>query len=179
MNGKTATHKPKVVTINCPRCGQTLPGWAEACQFCGTTITRGFVRPVDMHQYRRRDLPTWREASYIVVSILIIAQGIFQLLLAFNVIQNPAYALGGGTFMGLLGSGQCILGVGMLFYQTWAQFIMKWVCVVALFGHGLSVLMAMMLLSNPHFGWPTLLERVLYLGLDIFTIFILNSEGDL
>jgi hypothetical protein len=131
-----------------------------------------------MQQYERSNLPTWREASYIAISVLFTLLGIFQLLLAFNVIENPAYALGGGTFMGVFGSAQLILGMGMLFNQTWAQFIMKWVCVVAMFGHALSVLLAMMLLSNPHFGWPTLLERTFFLALDIFTIYILNVEAD-
>jgi len=173
-----STTKTRLPTIQCPRCHQTLPGWADQCQFCGSSITRGFVRPVGADDNRIDDRPTWKEVSYIAVSALLVLRGVWMLLLGFNVIPNAAYAFGGGTFYGLIGSVMCALGLGMLFHQLWAQFVMKWLCILGLIVDGFGLLRALMFAADPRSGWLPVVEQALYLGLNGFTLFILYSEAD-
>jgi arginine exporter protein ArgO len=99
-------------------------------------------------------------------------------MLAFDVIHNLAYRFGGGTFLGLFGSVQCILGVGMLLHQLWAQFIMKWVCILSLFWYGLVVLKDLMLASDPRIGWVPFLTSSFSLALVGLTLYLLYTEAD-
>jgi len=168
-------------TIECPKCHQQLPAWAEQCQFCKTQLFPGQVRRVDVSTYADRNKPTWTEAAYIVVSVIIVAQGLFMLLQAFNVIPSVFYAIGGGTFFGIFGSIQLLLGVGMLLHQTWAQFIMKWVCVLNIPG-GLLGIVQMAFIHNPLTGatnYVGLCVSVLQLCFTCFALFVINKEGDL
>ncbi len=170
--------KTRMSTINCPKCGQTLPGWAQQCQFCGATITPGFVRPVDIQTYGSNNRISFKEAAYIVMSILIILIGAFLLLLAFNLIPNLFYSVGGGTFLGLIGAAHCGLGVGMLLYQLWAQFIMKWCCILAIIAQLRAILFSMMFMSDPRVGFLPLLINLVLLGIYGFTLYLLYSEAD-
>jgi|SRR5579862_9027820 len=170
--------RTKMSTIQCPKCGQTLPGWSQQCQFCGASMTPGFVRPVDAYANAVDNRMTWKEVSYVVVSVLIVLQGVYSLLLGFDVIPNLGYKWHFGTFFGLTGSVECILGVGMLFHQLWAQFIMKWACILGIFMYGLLTLQGLMFASDPRIGWGPFFIQLLNLAVVSFTLYLLYSEAD-
>jgi|GEM_PF-6704961 len=166
-------------TIECPKCHQQLPQWAQQCQFCGAQLFPGQVRNVDAATYTDRNKPTWTEAAYIVISWIIVLQGLFQLLQAFNVIPNAFYAIGGGTFLGVFGAIQMALGFGMVFYQTWAQFVMKWILVLNIPNSLLGILMGLIMLSDkkePNYLLP--IVAFLNFFFTCFALYIVNKEAD-
>lgn len=166
-----------VSTINCPRCQQTIPAWADRCQFCGGTITKGYARPIDAYQYKINNRPSWKEVAYIIVAIIIALQGVYNLLLAADVIPNAFYKLGGSAFVGIIGLIHLALGVGMLTHQSWAQFIVKLGCWLSLAYSSLWLLMQLMMVSRTH-HYGLLFATMFNVGLYSLTLYLIGEESD-
>jgi len=165
-------------TIECPKCHQQLPQWAQQCQFCKTQLFPGAVRNINEATYAARNKPTWTEVAYIVVAAIVALQGVFMLLEAFNVIPNLWYEIGGGTFFGIFGSIQVALGVGMLCHQIWAQFLMKWICVLSILGGGFGFLRTLMTLGLREPDYVGMVVQLFSFCFFCFALYVINTEAD-
>ncbi len=167
---------PVPPSITCPRCKNNLPAWAQQCQFCGAPL-QGVVRPVPqaiMDTWNNN--PTWQEVGYIIVSILVILNGAYDLLQGFNIIPSIASKVGDGIFVKMMGTISCVLGIGMLFQQLWAQFLMKWCAVLMLVCSLWGIVISMTAISIVGY-WP----MVINIGYSVFfgfTIYIIREVGD-
>jgi hypothetical protein len=165
--------------IRCPKCNQALPEGAPRCQFCGHTMTttapmsgRGVV--ILSGKNARKDHWSWKEWGYFIVSGLLIVLGAFYILMALHVIPSEdVEKLHFEAFLGLWGTFEIILGVGLIFEQTWAQFVMKWAAILNLLYSARNLLMGLM------FGSVTMTlaaaVSICYLGLAIYFV---NDMGD-
>ncbi len=159
-------------TITCPKCGQSLPAWAQRCQFCGTEMHPGFVRPVDAYKYATNNRMSWKEAAYVVVSVLIVLQGSSGILLAL--LRPNIFS----AYLGTMCAIQAGLGLGMLFHQLWAQFVMKWICILSILGGGFALMRDLMLINTRFGSWISVGMTSFNLILVSFTLYILYSEAD-
>lgn len=179
--------RTEIVTIKCPTCQHDLPAWAQVCQFCGNPL-KGVVRPVSGAIVDTwSDAPTWQEVCYIIVSVVFILIGAYELLQGFKVLPT---AMGSKVFDGylaylqIMGFLSVVLGVGMLFQQLWAQFIVKWYSVLSLVSSLFGLLTSLTLASTAtrviSGGLIAALVAlnaayVLFYG---FTIYIIKQVGD-
>lgn len=112
--------RPTLATIVCPKCNQTLPGWATTCQFCNTPLPANTVRPVAAaaaaRNYSVNDR-SWQEVAYTIMSAIMALNGIYSIasgLGAFGSVgASPVGVVVGGIDM--------VLGVGLICHQSWAQ----------------------------------------------------------
>lgn len=137
-----------ITTITCPKCNQTLPGWADKCQFCGHQIAKGYVRPTDANRYQVDNRMTWQEVAYIIVSAIMLLNGVYYLLQAGNVVPSAVYTVGGSGFLAFFGGLQVILGTGLLFQQGWAQFIVKLLSWLAIAGSLAQLFLSMLYIGH-------------------------------
>lgn len=177
----------QIATIKCPKCNHELPTWAQTCQFCGTPV-KGVVRPMGAAVVDTwTDRPTWQEVCYIIVSVIFILNGAYEMLQGFKVVPNPmgARAFDGYlAYLQIMGFLSAVLGIGMLFQQLWAQMIVKWyswIClVVGLFGVMTSLMWAgeatrVVPASVVYTAIAINFAYVLFYG---FTIYVIKAVGD-
>ncbi|HLK16701.1 MAG TPA: zinc ribbon domain-containing protein [Fimbriimonadaceae bacterium] len=179
--------RTEIPTVTCPNCKQSLPAWSQTCQFCGSPL-KGVVRPMGAPIVDTwTDRPTWQEVCYIVVSVAFILNGGYELLQGFKVLPNPLGELsfaGYLAYLQIMGFASAILGVGMLFQQLWAQFLVKWYSVLVLVFELWSLMTSLMGASIASrvvgSGVVTLriLEHVAYAAFYGFTIYIIKVVGD-
>ncbi|MHB8634996.1 MAG: hypothetical protein ACYC96_00825 [Fimbriimonadaceae bacterium] len=177
----------EIATIVCPKCKNNLPAWSQICQFCGTALP-GAGRPtggpiVDTWN----DRPTWQEVCYIIVSVIFILIGALEILQGFHVIAagtGSNVTAGVGTYLQIMGTLSVVLGIGMLFQQLWAQFIVKWYSVLALVVALWNLLFSSMGASDIAKVVPAstvalmILTNAAYVALYAFTIYIIKVVGD-
>ena len=178
--------RTEIATVTCPNCKNNLPAWSQTCQFCGSPL-KGVVRPagapiVDTWD----DKPTWQEVCYIIVSVIFILLGGFEILQGFNVIAGGSgdVRAGVGTYFQIMGSISVVLGIGMLFQQLWAQFLVKWYSVLALVIALWQLLFSTMAAPYAAKVIPAgtvalmIAERIGFVILYGFTIYIIKVVGD-
>jgi hypothetical protein len=122
------------------------------------------------------DRPTWQEVGYIIVSILIILNGAFDILQGFNIVPSLASKVGEGIYVKIMGTISCVLGVGMLTQQIWAQFLTKWCSVLMLVCSLWGIVISMWGMSIVGY-WP-LVINIAYAFFFGFTIYIIKEVGD-
>ncbi len=166
--------KNKVTTINCPKCNQVLPGWAERCQFCGYELAKGFARPVDLKQIQTRNRMSWQEVAYIAVSIIVMVEGSYLVLQGLQVVPSLLAPVGGGAFLGVIGAIQVGIGAGLLFQVEWIQFIAKLNCILNLVLSSFGLLTALMM-RHPGANLASGLFNITLYG---FMLFLINDIGD-
>ena len=166
--------KNQNATIDCPKCSQVLPGWAERCQFCGYELAKGFARPVDLKQIQARNRMSWQEIAYITVSIIVILEGVYSVLQGLEVVPSVLASVGGGAFLGVVGAIQVGIGAGLLFQVEWIQFIAKLNCMLNLVMSSFGMLTSLMM-RHPGAGLASGLFNITLYG---FMLFLINDIGD-
>lgn len=169
--------KPTLATIVCPMCSQTLPGWADKCQFCGHQIAKGYVRPTDAYKYKIDNRLSWQEVAYIIVSVIMLLDGVYTLLQAGGIIPNPIFKVGGSAFLAFFGGIQTLLGTGLLLQQIWAQFITKLLGWLAIAGAAAGTFMSLLVLGTRG-GVFVFLFYAFWLAFWCFTVYLINNVGD-
>lgn len=99
--------------ISCPKCGNSLPDWAQACQFCGTD-TKKVARPAAPKGSSRSvpvGQPTWVWPAYYLIAAYFIISGFLSIGLA--VLMNKE-GLDVGDIVTLIVSGiTAVIGIGL------------------------------------------------------------------
>jgi hypothetical protein len=167
-----------VSTINCPRCQQVLPGWSTACQFCGSTITAGYVRPTDAYKYKIDNRLGWKDIGYIAVSLIIAAQGAYLLLQGLKIVPSAIALAGGDAYLGIVGAVDLLFGLGLLFHVGWIQFVMRLRCFLGLAHGSLSLVLGLMMFGYTRHPWPQVLSSLWTVVLLGFTLYFINELGD-
>jgi len=98
---------------------------------------------------QKRNALSWKDWGYIICSSMIILNGVFCLLISFGIIPTMEVSkLDGGTFFGVLGTVQIGMGAALLAQLDWAQFVMKWICILGILACLRTILLAGMMSSN-------------------------------
>ena len=176
----------QIVTVVCPNCKNNLPAWSQSCQFCGNPL-KGVVRPagaaiVDTWD----DKPTWQEVCYIIVSIMFILNGALEILQGFKIVSldGSNMTAGIGAYYQIMGAISAVLGIGMLFQQLWAQFLVKWFSVLALVVALWNLLISSTMASTAAKFVPAsvvalaIIINIAYAAFYAFTIYIIKVVGD-
>lgn len=133
--------------IKCPKCGATLPQWAQACQFCGTGVANVPRPKPDPRAQRAAAVvgsPKWVPVVYYLIATYWLISGVFDLLAGMGVFtKNPQY----GT--AIFGGISAILGLGLLLKVELIRGIVNiysWVKIVGgLFNLAASLLLQLVL----------------------------------
>ena len=165
-------------TIECPKCKAKLPAWAQHCQFCNTPLAN-VPRPAGTPARAGYDnrMP-WQEIAYIAVSIIMLLLG------GYNFVTGVLLNVGeGGAFIGIMGAIQAVLAIGLLAQQTWAQFIMKWFCILRILSGIFTLLMgALFMGANSNllkgFGVVILILGIVELIVCGFMMYLISYVGD-
>ncbi len=171
--------------IACPKCNQSLPIGAVRCQFCGEPLGkakgptggRGVVILDAAH--RKRNAWSWKEWGYIICSCLIILVGVYDLLISFSVIPTEAVGrFGGGTYFGVLGTVQVAMGAALLSQMDWAQFVMKWICILGILNGLRSVFIGLMFNSRLFPAGPIIIEGIIQIAVLSAMLYFLLDMAD-
>ena len=171
-------------TVSCPNCQQSLPSGAARCQFCGQPLLTG--KPVSGRgvvlltgrEKTKLDIG-WKEWGYIICSCLIILDGTYDLLMSFHVIPSVFARLGGESYIGVIGMFEVGMGIALLAQQQWAQFVMKWICILGALNELWVVALWVLLASSGHPPHAlALLYTLLRLGYLSMTVFFIVDLGD-
>lgn len=111
--------------LKCPKCGASLPKWAQACQFCQTDVSK-ISRPVNVvhkKHYDAFDTPKWIWACYYFIAAWWILGGMYEALDSMYVFGKPLELLklekefgfkAGPQFIGVIsGALTFIFGLGL------------------------------------------------------------------
>lgn len=109
--------------ITCPRCQQSLPDWAQSCQFCGSD-TKAVARPApaEKKRYKNFETPQWVWVCYYLIAAWWVLGGIFDVMNAFYLFGKPPKELLGSdgemgpNIVGIIaGSITALFGIGLAF----------------------------------------------------------------
>ncbi|MBX3118021.1 MAG: hypothetical protein KF784_03080 [Fimbriimonadaceae bacterium] len=116
--------------ITCPQCKNSLPDWAQSCQFCGSPLTN-VPRP-KVEKERRTNLgaiPKWIWALYYTVCIYWLVEGTFDILTSFHVIQFGSEKVEAVDPFGIIAGGiSVICGLGLIIRLEFIRGIVNFVC---------------------------------------------------
>lgn len=141
--------------INCPRCQQTLPDWAQTCQFCGSDL-KGVQRPVQPKAKRQRGFQTakWIWPAYYACAGYFILNGLLETIGAIavagtvtktpfgNIVNSVNYV---GVVVGVL---TIVVGIGLILKVEFIRGVVNFFC-------GISILISLLTLI------PTILGSAL------------------
>lgn len=172
--------------VTCPQCHQSLPATAVRCQFCGQALTRQGTAPISVPgvkihdaNYRKQNAWSWKDWGYIICSCLIVLGGVIDLLIGTAVIPTMAVIKGGGgTFFNVIGTVEVGMGVALLAQQTWAQFIMKWVCILGILNAVRNIFFGFLLATAMPLPGLMIFDSVLKLVVYSFTLYFILDMAD-
>lgn len=178
---KTQTKSPgksQLTTQQCPKCGQTLPGWAGGCQFCGTQFAVGYARPTGPQVTTRVDnRMSWKEVAYYVFAVIWFALGAFHLLQGFGVIPMSDDTPQAVTTIAIVfGAIDLAVGLGLLFSVEIVQTIAFWWSVRGVLFSLLGLLYAFG--NQGRFYWAIFLGNLFELAFCAMQAYILKEIGD-
>lgn len=165
----------------CPKCGQTVPDWAQVCQFCGTLIPgRAPIRPVGGGT-AAKPAGRWQDLAYIIASIWWIGQGL-RILLAGAQLVRPEVAGGGGFLASfgvlaiIIGGFLTLVGIGMVARVELARGAANIICWIQIAFAALGIfnsLMAIALLGPLGLLWMFL--EVFDMASSIFLVYLIGE----
>jgi hypothetical protein len=147
--------------ITCPKCQNTLPDWAQSCQFCGGDV-KGIVRPVQTvkkSNYAYGTAP-WVWVVYYVLSSLMALRGLIMTTICVAgyyaakaamesegggvLSEGSTQMMGGIVFVAIFfTSVDIIVGVGLLFKNEFLRMIGTWYLAVSILWAGFNMLSSM------------------------------------
>lgn len=155
----------------CPHCDQTLPDWADYCQFCKNPIPRTqqkekvFGHKFDQYDtgYKTYKTPAWVRPVYHIMACLLMLSGLWDIF--FTIANQPEDGLGMMSFIGLTFSGVTVLmGLGLLLHIKIARTIVNFLCGInIIFGLIGLILNFAFMMASPYAG-----VAVLFSILDLF-----------
>lgn len=121
--------------IQCPKCNNTLPDWAQTCQFCKADLSK-VPRPKTAVAAKRPLMQTasWIWPTYYVISGYFVLSGIWEIvqtIFAASSHKPGAEATGMGPiqgFMIIIGVVTSLIGLGLLFKVELARGIVNVFC---------------------------------------------------
>src|ERR1017187_6743426 len=161
----------------CPSCGELIPAGAAGCSRCGYDTRQGPARASPVHpggnpyapatgggvfiRHPDLDQPIWQETAFKVVAIVILVEGILEVLLGVIALAKSG---GGGGSVGH-GALMTMVGIGLLAEWSWASLALKIACWVNLvLGAGITLIGLFMISSGP-LGWLVAGVRAVFLGM--------------
>ncbi|MBI1757516.1 MAG: hypothetical protein HYR64_10465 [Fimbriimonas ginsengisoli] len=114
------------------------------CQFCGATLAGSKPKSgggVLIMDSSKRSFVTWKERVYVALACAVSVFGTYQMLIGLGVLPGPFTWKGGPILIGLMGGSHLVVGIGTLWQEVWAQFLMKCLAVMQAIPYGLFGLM--------------------------------------
>ncbi len=141
--------------ITCPKCNQSLPDWAQTCQFCGSALTN-VARP-KVEKERRSNLgaiPGWVWALYYIVCVYWIADGTFAILNSTQVFTFQGQKFESTDYFGIFfGAVRILIGLGLVLRLEFIRAYVNFVCFLNILGGLLGGWAGIMLMAvNGLFG---------------------------
>ena len=162
-------------TVQCPKCSNQLPGWAQTCQFCGSPIV-GVQRPPDAYKYAISDKKSWQEICYKLVAIYWLVIGAAYVTVGLGFVNLGALGFATGQYIMVLDIINVVFSVGLLAELTWAQFLVKILSYLQILG---GLLYFVLSFGDRHGHTAILATYHLFtVFLAMFTIYLMTEYGD-
>lgn len=165
--------------IACPRCGKSIPGWQETCQFCGLILPeelRRWAESLSDEPYYKpvsQGPDPWVPVAYKVVATLWAIQGLV------GVGWNLMASMGGAGFFAsiaiMMGAVQMILGIGLLLHIEAIRGIVNFVAGINLMLTAAFLVIFLPLTLLMPFGWLRVISDLFTIALCAFVIFLIGE----
>lgn len=180
----------------CPSCGELIPAGASGCSRCGYETRTGTSLPAQTHHSPVASaanpyavpypaavtqptayVPDWQETAFKVMAIVILVDGILELVCGLILIIGSKGGAGGS----LIGHGSLMtaIGAGLLLEYPFASTAVKITCWVNLFLAAGLLLggMGLMLSGQALIGLAVLGGTAVFGGLYGFMLYLVNRVG--
>lgn len=135
--------------ITCPKCSQSLPDWAQSCQFCGSSLAN-VPRP-KVEKEKRTTLgaiPSWIWALYYIVCVYWLADGAFAILNSTQVISFAGQKMESTDYLGMFfGAVRILIGLGLILRLEFIRAYVNFVCFLNILGGLLGCWAGIMLMA--------------------------------
>jgi tetratricopeptide (TPR) repeat protein len=150
--------------VPCPNCRQPIMDYAAICPYCN------FQNRAVGRFAGRQTGPAWvwQDVAYTIMSLIWCLSACYTIYAFWSYDWEM-----GRNFMFVIGGGNLLVGLGLLFRLEWIAFLAKILCMISLFLYGLSMLAAMMTGDLPMVG-----ANLLQVGFAGFLIYLINYQFD-